>query len=135
MKNKIRSLTLELLRQKLIRFLLVSVLNTLFGYSLFALFLYFGLPYPFALLISTIVGILFNFKTIGRLVFKNNNNILIFKFISVYGITYLVNLGGLALLKSIEINTYLSGALLLIPIGFLSFILNKIFVFKSFDKV
>jgi putative flippase GtrA len=128
MKNKVISL---LLKHKLIRFFLVSGINTAFGYGLFALFLYVGLVYPLALFISTVAGILFNFKTIGSLVFKNHNNILIFKFFGVYGITYLCNLGGLALFKAFEINLYLSGAVLVVPVGILSFGLNRKFVFKE----
>lgn len=118
---------------KVVRFLLVSGLNTVFGYGFFALLIFVGLAYPFALLIGTIAGILFNFTTIGGLVFNNHNNRLILKFFGVYGITYLCNLGGLALLKSFNTNTYLSGAILLVPIGFLSFSLNKTFVFKERD--
>lgn len=121
----------KLLQNKLIRFFMVSGLNTVFGYGLFALLIFIGVAYPFALLISTIAGILFNFKTIGVVVFKNHNNILIFKFFAVYGITYLCNLGGLALFISFEINIYWGGAILLIPIGLLAFMLNKTFVFKD----
>jgi putative flippase GtrA len=129
--NKFQSLTREILKHKLIRFFLVSGLNTVFGYGLFALLVFIGVAYPLALLISTIVGILFNFKTISILVFENHNNILIFKFFSIYGITYLCNLGGLALFKYFEINIYWGGAILLIPMGILAFMLNRTFVFKG----
>lgn len=121
----------KLLQNKLIRFFIVSALNTVFGYGLFALLIFIGIAYPLALLIGTIAGILFNFKTIGVIVFKNNKNILIFKFFGVYVITYLSNLGGLALFKSFGINFYWGGAILLIPVGLLAFILNRIFVFKD----
>jgi putative flippase GtrA len=116
---------------KLIRFFFVSGLNTIVGYGLFALLLYVGIVYPLALFISTIIGILFNFKTIGGFVFKNHNNILIFKFFGVYGISYLCNLGGLYLLKSIDVNVYVAGAILIIPVGLLAFVLNKTFVFNE----
>lgn len=119
------------INNRLVRFFLVCGLNTAFGYGLFALLVHFGVAYPLALLISTIAGILFNFKTIGLFVFKNSNNVLIFKFFCVYGSTYFCNLGCLSLLKYFEINIYLGAALLLIPIGLLSFILNKAFVFKN----
>lgn len=79
--------------KKFIIFIIIGGFNTLFGYGIFALFLLiFNLHYTFALFLSTIIGILFNFKTIGIFVFKNSNNKLIFKFILVYGICYLVNL-------------------------------------------
>ncbi|HEY5590798.1 MAG TPA: GtrA family protein [Paludibacter sp.] len=117
-------------QNKLLRFFFVSGLNTFFGYGLFAILVFIGLVYPIALLVATIAGILFNFKTIGIIVFKNHDNLLIFRFFGVYGITYLFNLGGLALLKYFEINIYMAGALLLIPVGLLAFLLNKLFVFN-----
>lgn len=50
-------------------FLLVGVMNAAFGYGCFAAFLYLGLHYSLALLLATILGVLFNFKSIGALVF------------------------------------------------------------------
>ncbi len=120
----------RLLQNKFLRFFIVSGINTIFGYGLFALLIYLDIPYPLALFISTIAGILFNFNTIGILVFKNHNNILFIKFIMIYGLTYLLNLGSLTVIKSIGINLYLGAAILVIPIGTLTFILNKVYVFK-----
>jgi putative flippase GtrA len=125
----------RLLKNKLFRFFVVSGINTTFGYGLFALLIFSGLKYPLALFIGTVVGILFNFKTIGGIVFKSRNNTLVFKFFGVYGITYLCNLGGLALLRSYGIDVYVGGALLLIPIGLLAFVLNKHFVFNGKRKI
>jgi len=120
----------KFLKNKLVRFFIVSGINTAFGYGLFALLIFLGVIYPIALFIGTIAGILFNFKTIGVLVFENPNNKLIFKFFGVYGIVYLFNLGGLTLLKHFGVDSYTGGALLLIPAGLLAFFLNKIFVFN-----
>ncbi|NDP20699.1 MAG: GtrA family protein [Paludibacter sp.] len=131
MKKKIKKITNNLLKHKLIRFFLVGGLNTAFGYGLFALLIYSGLTYPLALLICTISGILFNFKTIGSFVFKNHNNYLLLKFLGVYVITYFLNLGCLAILQYFAVNIYLSGAILVIPIGFFAFLLNKNFVFTD----
>ena len=129
--SRIKTLIQHALNNKLTRFFLVSGLNTVFGYGLFAVLLFVGLAYPFALLVSTIAGILFNFKTIGNLVFKSNDNKLILKFIGVYGVTYLSSLGVLTLLKQLDINLYLGYMLLVVPMGLLAFLLNKKFVFQS----
>ncbi|NCQ92050.1 MAG: hypothetical protein GPI94_15420 [Microcystis aeruginosa LG13-03] len=56
-------------KHRFVRFLLVGVLNTIFGYSLFAVLILIGLNYKYAVLIGTIQGVLFNFQTTGRLVF------------------------------------------------------------------
>lgn len=112
-----------------VRFLIVGLLNTLFGYALFSLFIFFSLHYTLASLLATIFGILFNFKTTGLLVFKNNNNRLILKFFLVYTIVYIINIIFLTVFNTFNINMYFSGAILMFPLALLSFILNKKFVF------
>ncbi|MBQ8045896.1 MAG: GtrA family protein, partial [Bacteroidales bacterium] len=64
-----------------IRFVLVAILNTLFGYGVYSLLVFLGLHYSVATLGSTVLGVLFNFKTYGVLVFKNTSNKLIFRFV------------------------------------------------------
>lgn len=121
----------ELANNKFIRFLVVGGINTLFGYSVFAIFIYLGFHYTIASFLSTVIGVLFNFKTLGKLVFKNNSNALIFKFFVVYAITYVINISLLRVLKTLGINMYIAGAILILPLAVLSFLLNKKFVFKG----
>ncbi|MFH0710521.1 MAG: GtrA family protein [Pseudomonadota bacterium] len=121
----------KLWQKQIFKFLLVGGLNTLFGYSLFAVLIYTGLHYTVAVFIGTIIGVLFNFKTTGKLVFRSYDNTLIWKFFGVYGIIYLLNIIGLYLLEKISIDIYVAGALLIIPMALVSFVLNKRFVFKG----
>jgi putative flippase GtrA len=107
------------------------MMNTVFGYSLFAFFIYLNVHYSMAVLLSTVLGVLFNFKSIGRLVFKNKNNALIYKFIGVYILTYLLNVAALRLFNTYHVNMYLAGALLLVPITLISFTLHNNVVFKE----
>lgn len=119
------------IKRQLFSFLLVGILNTIFGYGLFALFIYLGLYYPLAVLLSTILGVLFNFKTIGKLVFGSSDNGLILRFALVYVITYLLNIFFLWLFKRLGFeNMYINGFVLLIPLAAVSFLLNKFFVFR-----
>ncbi|MCU7242422.1 MAG: GtrA family protein [Microcystis aeruginosa WS75] len=55
-------------KHKFARFLLVGVLNTIFGYFLYGTLILIGLDYKLAVLLATILGVLFNFQTTGRLV-------------------------------------------------------------------
>jgi len=130
MKNKI----LNILKNKLVRFFIVSGINTVFGYSLFALLTYLGLHYILAIIISTVIGILFNFKTIGLLVFKTHNNGLILRFFGVYGVNCVFNVGGLTLLKWVGLSTYSGQAILVVPLGVMGFLMNKTFVFNVKEK-
>lgn len=126
-----RKLIQKYITAEFIRFVLVAMLNTLFGYGVYTLLVYCGMHFSLATLISTILGVLFNFKTYGILVFKNSSNKLIFRFVLVYCVVYLCNIGGIALLKTLGMSSYLAGAVMLVPVGLLGFILNKIFVYSK----
>ncbi len=113
-----------------IKFILVGILNTAFGYFVFAALLYFGLHYTLAVVLSTIAGVLFNFKTTGKLVFKNDNNKLIFKFVAVYAFTSIIGIIVLRLAELVNVNLYFAGMVSTGICAIISFILNKNWVFK-----
>lgn len=129
-KNQNRMPT-RILNIRFIKFLAVGVINTIFGYGLFSLFIWLGLHYSIAIGLATILGVLFNFKTIGGLVFASHDNAKIFKFMMVYAIVYMVNVVGMYAMLKIESNAYISGAVLLLPLAVLSYILNSKFVFNK----
>jgi putative flippase GtrA len=122
---------LKKLDQPFIRFLFVGGINTLFGYGLFAFFIYLHLHYSVASLLSTVLGVLFNFKTTGKLVFKSSDNRLIVRFFAVYGMVYVVNILFLKGFKWLGLNFYIAGAILVLPLAILSYILNRRFVFRK----
>jgi putative flippase GtrA len=121
---------IALFKMQIVRFFLVAGVNTFFGYGVFAVLIYIGLHYSLAVLISTIIGILINFKTYGYLVFNSKKNRLIFRFIGVYAIVYLCYIGGIAIFEYYSISNYTAGMIMAIPLGFLGFILNNNFVYK-----
>jgi putative flippase GtrA len=120
-----------------IRFLLVGVLNTAFSYLLYASLILIGLKYLLAFSISYVAGVLFNFQTIGRLVFKNKSNKLLFRFVGVYVVIYLLNAEGLRIADALNINIeyktkmLIASAILVLPMAMVSFVLNKLFVFRG----
>ncbi len=73
-----------------IRFVLVAILNTAFGWCVYAGLLWLinlthiPNPYILASLLGYVIGILFNFATYSKLVFDNKSKRLLFKFIMVY---------------------------------------------------
>jgi putative flippase GtrA len=113
-----------------LKFLFIGAINTAFGYSIYALLIFFGLNYFFALTLSTIIGIAFNFKTIGNYVFESKSNSLIFRFFGVYLFIFIINCALIKTFVSSGLNAYLAGALTVLPMAILSFILNKYFVFN-----
>lgn len=77
---------------KLARFLSVGLLNTLVGYLIYALLIMTHMPPLLALFVATVVGVIFNYFSIGRLVFRNRNRWATFiRFICAYALVYVLN--------------------------------------------
>ena len=119
-----------MLKKQIVNFLIVGIVNTIFGYSVYAILISQGFNYVISVLLATIMGILFNFKTIGKFVFQSHDNSLILKFFFVYFIVFIVNISIIKLFKINGLNDYLSGAIAIVPSAIISFILNKVYVFK-----
>lgn len=119
-----------MISRQFLTYLVVGAVNTVFGYSIFALFLFIGMHYSLATLLSTVLGVLFNFKSIGKLVFKSHDNRLIFRFIMVYVMTFAMNVVALKFCKQAGINLYIAGFALTLPSAMVSYILHNKFVFK-----
>ena len=117
-----------------LRFLVVGGVNTLFSFAIYALLILLGLHYVLAALISTICGILFNFKTTGTLVFKNKDNRLLLRFFGVYTFTYFINIGLLKLFDMAGVGSLVAGAIIVLPMAVVSFLLMRRFVFKTLKQ-
>jgi putative flippase GtrA len=121
----------KIINNQFFRFIIISGINTLFGLAVFSLFIFMGFHYSIAILFSTILGVLFNFQTISRLVFSIYKRSLILKFILVYCVVYLLNTAGVGIFIYFHISAYIAGAIMVVPIGVSSFFLNKKLVFNS----
>lgn len=119
----------RLLHAQFIRFLAVGIINSAFGYGVFAALVKCGVHYSVALFVATVTGVVFNYRTIGRLVFRNRSDGLLLRFAGVYSIVYAANVGSMKILLLSGAGTLVSGAILLLPMASLSYILNKKFVF------
>lgn len=117
--------------RKFMKFLFVGAMNTAFGYFIYALFLTLHASHNIALTIQYILGVLWNFKTTGVIVFKNRDNTRIVRFFLSYVFTYSINLVCLNALVALDVNKYLAQAIMVLPIAVLSFLIFKKFVFKE----
>lgn len=121
---------MALLREnQFIRFVLVGGLNTIFGYSIFALLVLTGLHYTLAVGVATVAGVLFNFKTTGMLVFRSADNRRIVRFVGVYLVVYALNIAVIRVATLFDIEVLLAGALAIVPVALLSYTMNRVFVF------
>jgi putative flippase GtrA len=116
---------------KPLKFLLVGVLNTAVGYSIFLIALWTGLHYSVAIAVATVLGTLFNFKSTGTMVFRSRDNSRLIRFIIVYGVIYLLNVVGVAVLLQVGFQEWLAGLFLLLPLALVSYLLNSRYVFLS----
>ena len=119
-----------MLKKQIFNFILVGIVNTIFGYTVYAIFISFGFNYIISIFMATILGILFNFKTIGKYVFYSQKNSLILKFFSVYIIVFFINVLIIKISKTYGYNDYIAGLIALLPSASLSFVLNKYYVFE-----
>ena len=127
-------LLVKLYKSQIFRYIFVASVNVAAGYGIFAFLIFLGLHYILAVTMATIFGILVGFKAFSALVFNNKNNLLIWKYLSVWAIVYFLNIAGITFLSFGGLSDYLSGFIMLFPSAGLGFLLNKRFVFKKTDQ-
>lgn len=117
---------------KKIRFLTVGLLNTIFGYGVYSLLIYFEFYQEYALLLSTISGIIFNYFSFRGLVFKIPITVEgIAKYIFTYCILYFFNVWALSMsYEWIVSNSYIAQLICLPFLVLISWILMNRWVFK-----
>jgi putative flippase GtrA len=127
----IRNLTM-LRTPKITKFLAAGILNTIFGYVIYAVLLLFGCKYHMALLFATLAGVVFNYFNYANTVFTERSSWLIFlKFISAYALIYCLNAAGLsALISNFYLSPYMA-QVICVPLSVLiSWLLMNYWVFK-----
>lgn len=122
----------DLLGRQFVRFVLVGMLNTAFGYSVYAALVLIHVHYSAAAVLSTVAGVLFNFKTTGPLVFGSRGNRRFFRFVAVYAVMLAINVTALwALHDRLGLGSLVSQALCLPPLVVMTFLMQKHLVFRK----
>jgi len=116
---------------RIARFLLVGVLNTAFGYGLYLIGLWAGLAPVVALAAATVIGALFNYFSIGRLVFGVATMEKLPAFAVVYLVAYLFNAALLQALIVAHVAPWLAQILALPPVVAANYGLMRLWVFRS----
>lgn len=118
-------------RWQLVRFLIIGFGNTIFSYAVYALGLFMGLPYWLASLVALAIGIAVGFVTQGRLVFRSSLEGRLPIFVAIWAALYVVNILVIRMLTDLGIDAYLAGAIATLPTVALSFVLNRLVVFRG----
>jgi len=117
--------------RRILAFCVVGVLNTVFGYSVFALLVFVGLHRALALLLATCVGVVFNFYSTGKIVFDNRDSSRLPRFVGAYGIVYLFNLALMELFIGAGAGLYVAGGLAMLLATLAAYLLQSRFVFAK----
>lgn len=111
------------------RFILIGLVNTLFGYAVFTLIYLLSGSYRLAIVLATIVGVAFNFFTTGGLVFSNRDARKIVPFILGYVVICIVNILIVDGLVALEVPAMLAQVAALPVVAVLAYIINRSLVF------
>ena len=114
--------------RQFLRFLKIGVLNTLFGYALYALLLAAGLQMFVAQIVGTMIAIAFNYLTYSRYVF-GGAAIYKMRFLFSYAVNYLISLASLATSAVVFPEPHLAGLVSMIISAAVNFLVLRTFVF------
>jgi putative flippase GtrA len=122
-----RDLLLE--AKRLGSFLMVSAINTLFGYAAYAVFLLAGLTPSIALVLGYIAGVAFNFGSFGSL-FGSHNVQGFLRYLAAYGFMFGCNLLLLNGLIQLQISALIAQGIAVILLSPVSYLMMRRFVFE-----
>lgn len=120
----------RMLGWRLVRFLVVGLLNTIFGYALYLVGIFLGAAPGVALAVATIIGAVFNYFSTGSLVFANSGVRRLPLFLAAYLVIYLGNVAALHALISAGSSASLAQGILLPLVAASSFIIFKFLIFR-----
>ena len=119
--------------QKFGRFLVVGLINTIFGYSVYALLLWLGMSPQPALVVAFSIGVMWNYFTTARYVFGSTGFRKLPAYVAAYLSIYIANASALQALLTRGIDPFLAQAVLTPLVAVLSFCLLSL-VFRRSDK-
>ncbi|HEX8534124.1 MAG TPA: GtrA family protein [Allosphingosinicella sp.] len=120
--------------RRFVRFLFVGGLNTLVGYAIFAALILIGLSVTAAVIVGTVLGVLFNFVSTGRIVFGSKAGRLLPRFIAVYVVQMGLSIAALHALERAGIEPLIAGALVLPLLAVFTYFAMRRFVFVDGEK-
>lgn len=113
-----------------IRFYQAAAINTLFGFSAYALLVWLGLNLFISQAIAHVLGVVFNYFTYSRHVFAGRQPAKA-KFLVTYVLAYFANLFALIVVSRFISSPYLAGLMSAIAVSMANFVVLKFLVFKA----
>ena len=113
---------------RLWRYYQAGIVNTLFGYGIYALLLRLGLWMYAAQLIAHVLGVAFNYFSYSRHVFHDSRASKL-RFVISYGFNYLLGLASLAAASQLIPSSYLAGGVAVLVVSLANYFVLKDLVF------
>lgn len=114
---------------RLWRYYQAGIVNTIFGYGMFAMFVWIGLNIFLAQIASHGLGMLFNYYTYSRHAFADHTTTKL-RFIISYLVNYLLGLMVIAFLSRVIASPYICGFLAIVLVSLANFFVLKRLVFR-----
>ena len=110
------------------RYYQAGTVNTVFGLGIYALLVWLGLNIYVAQFIAHFTGVVFNYLTYSRHVFRDVGPAKL-RFTISYGINYLLGLGTLTVVSRIFASPYVAGAITAVFVSFINYFILKYLIF------
>lgn len=111
------------------RYYQAGIVNTAFGYGLYALFVAAGLNMYVAQICAHVLGVVFNYFTYSRHAFHDAQASK-GRFILSYAVNYLLGLGALATAAQFIASPYLAGFIAVLVVSLINYFILRHWVFR-----
>ena len=116
--------------ERLWRYYQAGIVNTAFGYGLYALFVALGLNMYLAQIVAHLLGMAFNYVTYSRHAF-HDSDVSKSRFVASYAVNYLLGLGALWAISRVVTSPYLSGFIAVGIVSLINYFILKHWVFTA----
>jgi putative flippase GtrA len=117
-------------KKEIIRFIISGSVNTVFSYSIYAIFIFFGFSYLIANFFALALGIVLGFILSGKVVFRLYNKRVLVKYLLGWAFIYSTISPIIGILCKTGFNPYASGLIALPFSALASYLVQKYFVFN-----
>lgn len=114
--------------ERLWRYYQAGIVNTAFGYGLYALFVALGFNMYVAQIVAHLLGMAFNYFTYSRHAF-HDSTVSKSRFIASYAVNYLLGLGALWSASQFIPSPYLAGFVAVVIVSLLNYLILRHWVF------
>lgn len=116
--------------ERIWRYYQAGIVNTAFGYGLYALFVAVGLNMYLAQIVAHVLGVVFNYFTYSRHAFHDSEASKP-RFILSYVVNYLLGLAALAGTAQFIASPYLAGFIAVVVVSLLNYFILRHWVFRT----